>query len=461
MHPPPYQFYLELIKSRLLGNGYIPIADLSNRSIIAGVLNERYSGIFDLNKEKLNPDYPSIINLYKKRIKFFYNCFSYKMKDETIALPWSNNTFYSYIFPKPLLMQYARQYNKKIKMFSPYPLNAKIKNEFESNEILEILFNYYLSVANKYSVEISDRHKNYFIYITKRALFNVNQMKESFYRYFNNKNTRTILIPSFGWTEIRALCKTARESGHQIIGSTHGNNVGIYKHGDWFNTDLIMCDKYIVPTLSAIELLDGYQNGFELSKKYKSKIISLKSRPYKKLYYKLKENRTPKNIKKIMFIEYPQSTTILPHPTLSNNFQLWLNIKLSLILKRAGFITIMKRHPDRIEESNGIYDNFFDVNVTEPFERIYQNADAFIFADITTTTFPFALMTNLPIVIFETSIEYFLSKEVEGHIRNRCIVIKSEFDNENFIFDEYGFINRLEEKPNKINNNIVEKYFMN
>ena len=145
-----------------------------------------------------------------------------------------------------------------------------------------------------------------------------------------------------------------------------------------------------------------------------------------------------------MLVEFPHVPFLVPQPMLTNNFQLWLCIKLSKLLKREGFYTIMKRHPDRLKETEGLYENYFDSVIKEPFEKVYRMTDAIIFPDVTSTTFPFALLKDKPILIFETLLKYFISDHNHKQIKSRCTIIPSYFDDDNrFIFEENILIDSL------------------
>ena len=39
----------------------------------------------------------------------------------------------------------------------------------------------------------------------------------------------------------------------------------------------------------------------------------------------------------------------------------------------------MKRHPDRLTESDGLYDNVYNEQLVEPFEDIFDQADAYFY----------------------------------------------------------------------------------
>jgi hypothetical protein len=435
--------YFELSLIRLKNSGYTPFFDDNVVTVFQNIYKKVYRGILFINKNKLNPDPLSSIQVVRNRIKSFYNCFSYQNKSDMIAPPWSKTTLYSYGYPKDYLLEYAKQTGEKVKIISPYSSIFKTKINHDNFSLTEKIFKMYEIIAIKYQLEISKEHKKYFFKLTNSAIKNHLSYKAMMVNFFTKSSPKTFLVPAFGWTEIRTFCQTARENGHTIIGATHGNNNGIYKHDDWYYTDFVMCDKYVVRSKNSIENFVNYQNKYKLSKKYKTKIISLNEES-------IKPNNINKNLrfknstKKIMLVEFPHVPFLVPQPMLTNNFQLWLCIKLSKLLKREGFYTIMKRHPDRLKETEGLYENYFDSVIKEPFEKVYRMTDAIIFPDVTSTTFPFALLKDKPILIFETLLKYFISDHNHKQIKSRCTIIPSYFDDDNrFIFEEKDLLDSL------------------
>ena len=64
-----------------------------------------------------------------------------------------------------------------------------------------------------------------------------------------------------------------------------------------------------------------------------------------------------------------------------------------------GYYTIYKAHPDRIIEIGSLMNDYADECDNNKFENVWNKADALIFTYCTTTTFGFAIITPLPIVL--------------------------------------------------------------
>ena len=221
--------------------------------------------------------------------------------------------------------------------------------------------------------------------------------------------------------------------------------------------DLSIVDIFLVVTEQAAR---NYKN---LHKKYMygisdTKIYSVNSMYYDRLKNKHDKMKPPAKLKKIMVVEYPLTET--RHNIYSFwPYQLQLMLKVGQFLNDKGIATIMKRHPDRLTESDGLYDNVYNEQLVEPFEDIFDQADAYFFMNITSTTFGFAMTTNRPIFIFSTWLDE-VWEDMVPLLCKRCITIPSWIDSEGKLcFDENYFNDMLKsESIWKINYDAVTAF---
>ena len=248
-------------------------------------------------------------------------------------------------------------------------------------------------------------------------------------------------------------------AGHITIGSTHGNSIGLHDSLLHAIIDLSIVDKYLVATNSVVE------NYVRLKQKYlkginNPEIISINSEYYRNLATKHKSLETKSQIKNIMVIEYPLTET--RHNIYSFwPYQLELMIRVGKFLSKQGLHTILKRHPDRLQESEGLYEEYYSENIKEPFETVFNKADAYMFMNISSTTFGFALTTNRPIFIFSTWLED-IWDEMVTVIKKRCIIIPSKIDSNGLLqFDKKFFLERIKSKEIwNIDYEIVNKFMI-
>ena len=165
---------------------------------------------------------------------------------------------------------------------------------------------------------------------------------------------------------------------------------------------------------------------------------------------------SPNIIESIMMIEEGLMQHFQPWPY---RYDLALRIGNSL-RKIGGVKTIIKLHPDRIQESRNAYDNYYDEFIETPFEKIYDTADAYIFSTTRSTVFNFAVLIDKPIILLETAINE-LHKSVQESLRKRCIIIPAWVsDSGRILFDENSLIEAIRKKPEEIDTEYVDRYLL-
>ena len=107
-----------------------------------------------------------------------------------------------------------------------------------------------------------------------------------------------------------------------------------------------------------------------------------------------------KKIQKVMLVGFTMNTFRYTDDSYCFfYYKLRIQVDILKILKKAGFYTIYKTHPDRILEIGNIMDQYADECISNSLEKIWNKADALIFTYTTTSTFGFALNTPLPIIL--------------------------------------------------------------
>lgn len=111
-------------------------------------------------------------------------------------------------------------------------------------------------------------------------------------------------------------------------------------------------------------------------------------------------------------------------------FQLNAELDSAEILRQAGYEVIYKIHPERRAEVEPLIADIVDRIVVEPFENCWQQADAFVFGYLCTSTFGFALCTNRPIVLLESpGIDW--NREAADLLTRRCRLVPCAYDAHN------------------------------
>ena len=160
------------------------------------------------------------------------------------------------------------------------------------------------------------------------------------------------------------------------------------------------------------------------------------------------------SIKKILLVEFGLG---FDHQSWPFYLDFILNIGKT-IRTNSKLISMIKRRPERLEESKDVYNQFFDKCIDKPFEDVFGKADIIIFPRITTTTFGFSLFTNLPIIIFSHSLIN-VHSETKNDLYQRCNVINSSVNIKGRInFDENKLLKVLNGDFISSTTNYINKY---
>ena len=112
-----------------------------------------------------------------------------------------------------------------------------------------------------------------------------------------------------------------------------------------------------------------------------------------------------------------------------------MEYRLITTLKNFGYYVVYKAHPDRIKEIEGLFNDVVDEVITESFEKVWQGSDLLIFTYTSTTTFGYALTTNLPIILVDSA-QKFRDKKEYDDMSSRVNLVKTSFnDNMRISFD--------------------------
>ena len=162
-----------------------------------------------------------------------------------------------------------------------------------------------------------------------------------------------------------------------------------------------------------------------------------------------------------MIIGYPHQQWRKPLTGASSLIHLDLELRLIDFLKKAGYDTLYKVHPNRIAETRGIFED--KVKVLKGYmQQHLDKTDAFLFPTLATTAFSIALCTNKTIITLDLSYKsqrYKPFPEAVELMKKRCRIVNTEFDErKRIIFDKNGLLDALSRKPEPPNTEFIEKY---
>jgi hypothetical protein len=312
--------------------------------------------------------------------------------------------------------------------------------------------------ALHFDVILSERENHYLLDLTYRTLIDAISSGIVIEKMLIKSGARALLSSNLGNFLARTMCTAARRNGMDVVGSIHGGNLGIYTQVSTAMLELTPVTKYITGNSSTIELFRKMRDSYPLSRHYKPEISFYGYNSYHKVATNSKNSMIGKSIRSIMIIEYPLTPFHHPSKMLYWDCQLRALVSLGRILREAGLITIIKRHPDRLLESEGLYDTLFDKVMIEPFENVLDQADAFFFPHLSTSTFARGIISEKPVFIFECALDE-VWPEPADLLRKRCRVVPSKLTPDGCIhFDKKELTEMIKRPVEKPDNSFFERY---
>ena len=240
----------------------------------------------------------------------------------------------------------------------------------------------------------------------------------------------------------------------------HGSDSGEIIQGNSHEKDSLHCKKFAVPT-SAIK--DSYEENY--SKKTLAQLnsidyFSVNTSFYRDFYNKSLMKKSKNRIRRVMVIGYPMTPfRPMEEVGLFFYFRLEFEYKILSFLKKNGFEVIYKVHPDRANEIEGFYSDVVDKFIKDPFEDVYDYADAFVFGLTSTSTFGYALCTNKPITLFDIHGSKW-NQNKKNQLKKRVTFVDAKLSRaQKITFSEEDLINSLVSPKNSDSWGNFEKYF--
>ncbi len=269
------------------------------------------------------------------------------------------------------------------------------------------------------------------------------------YNYIREKKNipELLLLTEVAKPTHKIIALAVQSRGGEVVGFSHGNDVGNLNRRLQGYIEYSHCNIYICPTERSKKLRQIEYDANKLSNYRKTQFQSIDLKLYKDIFDLNKIEQPVDYVRTVMIIGYPMNTIRYQYSAGDFfYFQLDLELRLATLLKKKGFKVIYKAHPDNIDKIKGIFDEIVDEVLVEPFEQVYQLADAFFFGCLTSTTFGFAVNTNRPIYLFDIEGMQWNSGVYEL-IQRRCSIIPASFDELNRItFNQNFLIKKLSEK---------------
>jgi len=257
---------------------------------------------------------------------------------------------------------------------------------------------------------------------------------------------------------------------HKIISSAYlskGSNVRNFSHGNdlglicqkWARTYFyVQAGNYGVENKKIYNIFKKESNKLPLAKIEKTAFFSVNTniglRRKNITFTKINRNK----IKKVMLIGFPMnSTRYISDAYCFFDYALRLEIYILNQLKSLGYYTIYKAHPDRLKTIGNLMLNFANECDSNKFEHVWHKADALIFKHCTTTTFGYAITTDLPIVLLnEKSTDW--NYQRKSQIKKRIHILSYSYNNKLTGLSKNNLIKGLQNAKNKTPLNKIKAF---
>jgi hypothetical protein len=246
----------------------------------------------------------------------------------------------------------------------------------------------------------------------------------------------------------RIVAHAYHEKGFRAVGFHHGNGMGDLRETFTSYIDTSSYEEFVCPTTRCAASFEYIYKQSAISRHKPVRFLSIETNYYKDLWTQFQKLPFPKKIRRVMLMGFPMNADrYLGVPGYFFAPQVALELRLVRILKNHGFEVLYKIHPDRKQEAFDIFEPICNRVISQSFEQTWQEADAFVFKYIGSTTFGFALCTNRPIFLLDLEKEYWLPEHYTL-LRKRCHMIPAWIDSQNRIrFTEDLLIDKLSQKP--------------
>ena len=466
---------LWVLYPRLLANLCLLI---HNKLVLDRISNKTIA--FDYNNTKCNKitisNYYWDILINNKKIKFppientFFSTYNYRLRAKVSSI---KNLFLNYgltgIRPKmqnnnlcfviePIssdMIDYSKQKKKTIIYIDPYKYKLNKIPKIEEKDLNGVVELFIENIIKDYKTMFSTNQTQQIKSSFKKQvqlIININAHNSSLYK--GNK-FNSFFAMRLGNPLIRSVAISCMRNGINAYGFTHGNYIGFHSERKYSNIFFGCVNNFVAPSKASAKLFSN--SSVEFNKIYNKKInISyiIKNSAFNRVNQNVRHLIKPSVIKKVLLVEFGLG---FDHQSWPFYLDFILNIGKT-IRTNSQLISMIKRRPERLEESKDVYNQFFDKCIDKPFEDVFGKADIIIFPRITTTTFGFSLFTNLPIIIFSHSLVN-VNNETINDLYQRCNVINSSVCKKGKIrFDENKLLKVLNGDFISSTANYINKY---
>jgi hypothetical protein len=272
------------------------------------------------------------------------------------------------------------------------------------------------------------------------------------------KFPRHLLLTNLGQPTNRAIALAMRWHGVEVIGFHHGNDMGAQPFPSGDIVDLMVVDRFIVPSDACLRWRrESYARG-RLGAVQPVRFERLSLPLYGEWLKTGDSAELPRRVETVMVVGYPPNWIRYPHMAAHWSLaQLDVEIALIKTLSCSGFKVLYKAHPEFEQETRGLFKDVACTVVGGHLESRWQMTDAFVFPRISSTSFGFALCTNRPVVLLDIESQNWL-EEARELLASRCRMIPTRVEEGvRLRFDKNALITAMREAVSEPNQTFVKQ----
>lgn len=253
---------------------------------------------------------------------------------------------------------------------------------------------------------------------------------------------RVLLWGSQGNVMFRTVVHAMKRRGARIVGFQHGHSPGWVQHPHIAPVEIHGCDEFVCGTPG---LRDAHRRLIEqsgIADLAHTKVTSADI----DLYDRWRTQRRPRSrsIKRVLMPGYPGVARAYTYDwTGLALMRVPLEIDVARALRRAGYQVVYKPHPETASAMSELMRPYVDQVAVGGFEKVVETVDAAVYLYPFSTTFPYVLLQDLPVLLVDVHGMDWLP-EIIAPLRKRCAVVTASLTPHNrIIIDETEIVDGM------------------
>lgn len=281
-----------------------------------------------------------------------------------------------------------------------------------------------------------------------------------FYTSFlrSNKLPAELSISAAGNPIRKALGTASRRVGTKVFVFHHGECPGVERYPNAHRNDGSFPDFFVCPTEQIRKNFEKNYSESKIGKRSGVTYISFQSKHFEGMRRKYRIAPLSGSQNTVMLIGFGMNHhRYLDGAAYFYYFQLDIQYRLCLLIKRLGYKLIYKVHPDRASEVGSLFSSVADVVESRSFEVCWNNCSSYVFSHPGTTVFGHACFTKKPIVLVDLENNNW-NEPGYSLLKRRCHTMSAKFNSINrILFDEAEFEEKLN-NPLLLNDDYIDSY---